>query len=221
MDTNTERKKSILNGRDNEAIPILLEIHCNTLTPKILDCTHNKGTMWKGLTYDLTTMDIDPQFNTDYVADFRKMPFEDDSFDVIVFDPPHLPIASATEHASKIWETRYGLNDIKGNGRDGDNVSEMFYPFLMEAKRVLKQDGIILAKIADLTHNHRYQWQHVDLINTVRKVGLTPCDMLIKVDPSAGNLQSSKWKNIKHLRKSHCFWIVIRNSNKCECKTVK
>jgi hypothetical protein len=47
----------------------------------------------------------------------------------------------------------------------------------------------VLAKIADLVHNHRYQWQQVDFINAVREVGMTPCDMMIKCDPCAGNLE--------------------------------
>lgn len=216
------RYKSVLMGRDNEVIPLLLEIHCNIENPYILDCTHNKGTMWKGLNYNLKTLDIDPSFNTDFVGDFRNMDFiEDNSFDVLVFDPPHLPTNAASEHSSNIWKKRYGITDDKDMGRDGDNVSEMFIPFLDEAKRVLKRDGIVLVKLADLIHNHKYQWQHVDFINAVNRVGgMTPCDMMIKVDPSAGNLTSSKWTNVRHLRKSHCYWIVVRNSNRCECKKV-
>lgn len=214
------REKSFLMGKDNQVIPILLNIHCNTETPLILDCTHNSGKMWKGLDYNLTTLDIDEQFKTDYIGDFRNMDFiGDQTYDVLVFDPPHLPTNGASKNSSNIWKTMYGITDTKGMGRDGDNISEMFLPFLKEAKRVLKNDGIILAKIADLTHNHRYQWQHVDFINAVNLIGgMTPCDMMIKADPSAGNLTSSKWKNVKHLRKSHCYWIVVRNSNRCECK---
>ena len=174
--------------------------------------------MWKGLDYPITTMDIDPSFNTDVVADFRDMPFADKSYDIIVFDPPHLPTNAATEHSSNIWRDRYGITSQTGMGRDGDNVSEMFLPFLHEAKRVLTPGGLVLAKIADLTHNHRYQWQHVDFINAVREIGMTACDMVIKVDPNAGNLKSSKWKKVKHLRKNHCYWMVVRNSKRCESR---
>lgn len=89
--------------------------------------------------------------------------------------------------------------------------------FFKEAKRILKENGIVLAKIADIVHNHKYQWQHVDFIIAAREIGLTPCDMIIKADPNAGNLSSSKWKNIKHVRKAHCYWIVCR-SGTCERK---
>jgi len=54
------------------------------------------------------------------------------------------------------------------------------------------------------------------LVRAAEDVGLMPCDLLIKSDPSQGNLTSSKWKNIKHLRKAHSFWVVLRKSARCE-----
>lgn len=212
------RAKTILMGKDNEVIPILLDIHCNTTEPKILDCTYNTGKMWKDSPFKPHRMDVNPQLELDTVGDFTKMPFGDKEFDVIVFDPPHLPTNAASINSSKIWESSYGITADEGIGRDGDNVTGMFEPFLLEAKRVLKEDGIVLAKIADLIHNHRYQWQQVEFINSVQKLKMTACDMMIKCDPNAGNLQSSKWQNVRHLRKAHCYWIVVRNSLRCECK---
>ena len=92
----------------------------------------------------------------------------------------------------------------------------MFYPFLESVKTVIKPQGILIAKIADLTHNHKYQWQQVDFINSCRDLGIVACDMMIKQDPLAGNLNSSKWNNVKHLRKAHCYFIVCRFNKKCE-----
>lgn len=210
------RPRSVLRGRDPEALGQLLRLHMPSAAPRILDATHNTGKMWRGLDYRVTSMDIDPRFEPDVVGDFRAMPLPDASFDVIVFDPPHLPVAAATAGSSKLWETKYGITADVGRGRDGANVSAQFVPFLREARRVLVPHGIVLCKIADLVHNARYQWQQVDFINAAREVGMTPCDMLIKADPSAGNLTSSKWKTVRHFRKAHCYWIVVRNSSRCD-----
>jgi len=210
------RDFSVFYGKDYELIPTLLNIHCESNNPLILDCTANTGKMWKNLKYKLIRMDINEEFKPDIVGDFNNIPFKDNMFDVLVFDPPHLPTNACSKNSSKIYEKSYGITNNSGVGRDGDNVSEMFKSFLQEAKRVLKNGGIILAKIADLIHNHRYQWQHVDFINYVKQENMTPCDMMIKSDPNAGHLKSSKWINVKHLRKNHCFWIVVRNSDKCE-----
>ena len=210
------RSLSVMNGKDTDVLPILIELHSSSLNPKILDCTYNKGTMWKGLSYKPTRMDINPVFDLDVVGDFKNMPFPDKSYDVIVFDPQFLPSDGARGKASKIWETTYGITDSPD--REGDNVSGLFEPFIKEAKRVLVEDGIILAKMCDIIHNHRYRWQHIDLILAAQKEGLTACDMMIKCDPQAGKLMSSKWQNVRHLRKAHCYWIVIRNSNRCEIR---
>jgi len=216
----TVRLKSVTMATDNTVIPELLEIHLTKANPLILDVTYNRGVMWQGvatkLGYRLVTMDINPALPVMVHASFSQLPFANGVFDVIVFDPPHLPVAGGSLHSSRIWHDRYGITGERGQGRDGDNVSEMFLPFLLEAKRVLVPGGIILAKIADLVHNHRQQWQHVDLILAAQYAGLTACDMLIKVDPKAGRLTSGRWQQVKHLRKAHVFWLVIRNSDDCE-----
>jgi hypothetical protein len=212
-----QRKTSVLMGKDYEAIEILLSTHLpNNPSPCILDCTYNTGKMWKNCRYQPSvTMDICAEFPVDVVGDFTAIPFGEGSFDVVVFDPPHLPNNAGSVHSSKIWESTYGITG-DGKLRSGDNVSQQFIPFLLEARRVLTDKGVILAKIADLVHNHRYQWQQVDFINAVGQVGMTPCDLLIKCDPAAGRLQSSKWSTVKHLRKAHCYWIVVRKGKKCE-----
>jgi hypothetical protein len=211
-----KRYKTVLLGKDNEALNILLELHAAP-NPRIIDCTYNKGRMWQGTSYSPLRMDINSSFELDLVADFTCMPFADSIFDVIVFDPPHLPTHAASFNSSCIWKKRYGIT--AGDAlRDADHVCGLFKPFLREAKRTLKPEGVVLAKIADLVTNHRYQWQQVEFVNVVREVGMTPCDMLIKCDPVAGNLKSSRWKNVMHLRKSHSYWICVRNSSKCERK---
>lgn len=212
------RPLSIHEGRDNSLLLILLEIHSDVKDPKILDCTYNTGKMWKDLySFNPIRMDIDPRFGHDIVGSFDAIPLEDNSLDIIIFDPPHLPTNAASKNSSKIWKDTYGITE-SGEGREGDNISDMFLPFLKEAKRVLVDGGIVLAKIADIVHNHKYQWHHIHFIETAWSLNMTACDVVIKKDPNAGNLKSSKWENVKHFRKCHCYWIVIRNGTRCEAK---
>jgi hypothetical protein len=208
------RPESVMMGRDKDVLQMFIPFYLGD-SPRILDCTYNAGVMWKGTPYRPLRMDIDGSFDLDVVADFRKMPFDDRSFDAVVFDPPHLPHAQDSQASTLGWQRQYGCNKT-GEGRDGDNVSPLFLPFLLEAKRVLVEDGVVFAKIADLVHNHRYQWQHADFLGAVASSGMTACDLLIKRDPSAGSLKSSKWKKAHHLRRCHCYWFVVRNSQKCE-----
>ena len=207
---------------DSRILESLIKIHAPAGVDrlKILDCTYNRGQMWKGFSIDrdylLETMDIDPIHKTDYVCDFMEMPMiKDASFDILVFDPPHLP--GRSKGASGIYEKNYGIIGPT-KGREKNNVIGMFKPFMEQAKRVLKIDGIVLVKICDLVQGRRYQWQHVDLINIARDLGMTPCDLAVKV--GSGSMISSKWKNPYHLRKNHSYWIVIRLKG-CQRKRVR
>jgi len=207
------RPKSVVLGKDPECLTLLLSIHA-VENPRILDVTYNKGVMWKGIlnNYNITKSDIDGTLEgLDLVADYKCLPLPEKSFDVIVMDLPHLPSVGS----SSKWSVKYNT-PIYSNGINDNNVSDNFLPFLQEAKRVLVPNGIVICKIADLIHNHRYQWQMCDFVNDAKSLGLTACDLLIKVDPCGGNMNSSKWKNIKHLRKSHCYFVVVRNGKKCE-----
>ncbi len=94
-------------------------------------------------------------------------------------------------------------------------MKSLFVPFLREAKRVLRPDGLVFAKIKDYVHNHRYRWMHLFFVGGCKKVGLTPCDLVIKRDPCGGNLKSGRWKNAHHARNVHCYWIIVRKG-RCE-----
>ena len=70
----------------------------------------------------------------DVVADFRDMPFPDETFSLVVFDPPHLIRAGRTSWLA----LKYGVlgNDWREDLRKG----------FAECFRVLKPDGILVFK---------------------------------------------------------------------------
>ena len=217
------RPSSVLQGNDSMALDLLIGMHAECLDPVIADVTYGDGTMWKhsGYTPQLRT-DIDGTLpNLTGCHDFRDLPVGwESSLDVVVFDPPHLPNAAAS--AKSGYEGIYGGYGVhvEGEGREGDGVGELFLPFMVEAKRVLVDGGIALCKIIDLVHNHRYQWQHLDLVMAAWWEGMVACDMLVVCHPSAGKLQSGRWQRVLHLRRAHCYWIVVRNGSRCERRRV-
>lgn len=70
----------------------------------------------------------------DIIADFRRMPFEDESFYLVVFDPPHLLKAGDASWLAQ----KYGKLDE--NWRD--DISQGF----TECMRVLKKNGTLIFK---------------------------------------------------------------------------
>lgn len=192
---------------DRELLPVLFDFYAPS-AHVVRDVTANTRKMWRGYepTFDLMFYDIDPNMNPDRVCAWDALPDDDDSVDVLVYDPPHIPQAAASERSMPQMVDSYGLR--RGMS---DHVA-----FLMEAKRVLTTDGIIFAKIKDFIHNHRYTWAVFDFVSAVRVAGMTPCDHIIKRDPCGGNLKSGRWVKAHHARCCHCSWVIVRNSARCE-----
>lgn len=114
---------------------------------KILDACCGSRMFWfdKGHP-DTTFMDIREHYEElpsghvinvkpDVVADFRDMPFEDNTYDLVVFDPPHLLKAGDNSWLAK----KYGkLNPDTWQDDIAKGFSECF--------RVLKPSGTLIFK---------------------------------------------------------------------------
>ena len=80
---------------------------------------------------DGRTLEIKP----DVVADFRNMPFDDNTFYLVVFDPPHLIHAGEKSWLAK----KYGK-------LDENNWKEYISQGFNECMRVLKPNGTLIFK---------------------------------------------------------------------------
>ena len=208
------RPSSVINGRDRDVLNVALPFYVRP-GGRVLDCTANTRKMWRGVewTGEVVYSDIDASHNPDRVCSWDATPFSDASFDALVFDPPHLPTAAATCAGLKQYKDDYGLR--RGEAHESGPAS-VFAAFLAEACRLLRPDGVVLAKLKDYVHNHRYQWTLAAWVGAVQMAdGMTPCDLIVKVDPCGGNLKSGRWKQAHHVRNSHCWWAVARKG-RCE-----
>ena len=117
---------------------------------KILDACCGSKMFWFNKENPLVTfMDIrEEQFEIhgkkinvkpDVVGDFRDMPFGDNTYDLVVFDPPHLKWAGP----NSIMKAQYGQLD-----KDAwpDDIKKGFE----ECFRVLKPNGIMIFKWASV-----------------------------------------------------------------------
>lgn len=114
--------------------------------PKILDACCGSRMFWFDKENpDVTFMDCRQYFeklptghvinvNPDIVADFRDMPFEDDEFDMVVFDPPHLIHAGESSWLAK----KYGRLDELWP----EDIRQGF----AECMRVLRPSGSLIFK---------------------------------------------------------------------------
>jgi ubiquinone/menaquinone biosynthesis C-methylase UbiE len=75
------------------------------------------------------------EINPDIIIDFRKMPFPDQTFNLVVFDPPHLDNLGENSWMFK----KYGKLNKKSWEKDLKNG-------FMESWRVLKKNGTLIFK---------------------------------------------------------------------------
>ena len=114
--------------------------------PRILDACCGSKMFWfdtsRHATVFMDNRELDTELcdgrrlviKPDVVADFRDMPFPDETFALVVFDPPHLVSAGA-----KSWlALKYGVlgKDWREDLRKG----------FAECFRVLKPDGVLVFK---------------------------------------------------------------------------
>ena len=119
----------------------ILDVTCGSRTiwfdknhPAALYCDKRKETdlgYWKsGDGKSTRDCIIDP----DVCCDFTALPFPDNSFPLVVFDPPHLTGAKETAWLVK----KYGKLD--------ENWPQMLHDGFQECMRVLKPDGVLIFK---------------------------------------------------------------------------
>ena len=202
---------SVWEGEDSDLLERLLSFYPRKRPERILDATMNGGRFWRGSDRPVIGLDIEGKYRPQVVGDNARMPFQDGTFDVVVYDPPHIP--NQGKDRQKDFNVRFGL--VRKSSKDNEySFSHTYPPFVAEAHRVMREEGILLCKITDYVHNHRYQWAHVDLIQAAGSAGFRPCDCIIKI--RKGPIIDPKWKVAHHTRRQHCYWLIFRKSTKCE-----
>lgn len=178
----------------------------------ILDATYNAGRFWKGSSRHVVSMDINPKFEPMIIGDNREMAIRDSAFGAVVYDPPHVG-PQGRDKSRKRFDEDFGAT-VDCDKNHGWSLSYLYPPFLKQAKRILKDRGLLLAKITDMVNSHRSKWAHCDFMRMADEAGFTVCDLIIKI--RKGPMVSTKWKTAHHARKRHSFWIVCRNGPSCE-----
>src|SRR5262249_4606602 len=131
---------SVWEGEDGDLLELMLNFYPRETPQRILDVTMNVGRFWRGSKRPVIGLDINQRYRPTIVGDNLHLPFCHECCDVIVYDPPHIP--NQGKDRSKDFNTRFGLV-LKSSAENGYTFSHLYQPFINEAYRVLKPEGIL------------------------------------------------------------------------------
>lgn len=109
-----------------------------------LDATYGRGIWWQQWRpHRLHTLDL--VTDAEVRGDFRCLPFADDTFDLVAYDPPYAAHGGRATSTTKDYNERYGrhLAPMSAAG-----TQQLIDDGLTEALRVTRPGGLVLVKCA-------------------------------------------------------------------------
>jgi SAM-dependent methyltransferase len=171
---------------------------------RVADITYGKGTFW--LRIDLDKYHF---FPSDIVTvpecphDFREeLPYEPDSFDVVVFDPPytHNPGQMIVNDSYQLKETTKGFYH--------DDIIKLYRQGMTQAVRILKPGGTLWVKCMDEIESGVQRLSHIEIYEIARlALSLQIQDLFVITQKYPPVVQH---KRQKHARKNHSYLWVFR-----------
>lgn len=161
---------SVINGTNADLIATIAPLY---LTGSVLDVTYGLGGWWKRFTPDpFTFHDI----NIDGV-DFTALPYSDNSFDAVCFDPPYIAsggLTTATGGGADL-RVRFGVT-----ARTERDLWWLIGNGIAETARVVAPGGFLLVKCGDYVGSGRLVLGHLKVIDAAVAVGLgEPWDLIV------------------------------------------
>jgi hypothetical protein len=179
---------------------------------RVADVTYGRGAFWK---------EVDPARYTLLASDLRtgvdcrSLPYEARSIDCVVLDPPYMEgffrrsanqLAGCGSHAS--FREHYGSSAATTNGpRYHAAVVSLYIEAAIEARRVLREGGILIVKCQDEVSANRQHLTHVEIINEYAAIGFHAKDLFVLVRTNRPGV--SRMKKQVHARKNHSYFLVF------------
>src|SRR5713101_8981235 len=134
-------------GTNDEVFPFILSLYVEPGST-VADVTFGNGVFWRKVpqdTYHLLASDLAKD------VDCRKLPYESNSIDCVVFDPPYMHTPGGTAHVNhQNFEAYYSNNGTENSSKKyHEAVLDLYFKGARDAYRVLKPEGIYIVKCQD------------------------------------------------------------------------
>jgi hypothetical protein len=219
---------SAYEGTNSDVFPLILKIYA--LQGAIIgDVTYGNGVFWSKIDrskYTVYPSDIRTKNLPEGCVggiDCRKLPYNDGSFDVLVFDPPYMHTPGGTAHNGHQNFEKYYANNASVEVEPLNNsvlppenppkyheaVLDLYYRAGKEAWRVLKENGIYIVKCQDEVCANQQRLTHLEITTKFQEYGFKVEDLFVVVrqtDPGVSRLKTQQY----HARKKHSYFMVYR-----------
>lgn len=173
---------------------------------RVLDPTFHLGTWWNAV--DLDTIELfalsDELDSEAFVDghDFRSMPFEDKSFDVIAFDPPYVSKGGRSTSGIKEMDTRYGQHTAPPTPA---LLQDLINDGLTESVRLARR--VVLVKCKDYVSSGRL-W--IGTHRTLTHALDLGCELLDRFEHLSGVGPQPPGRRQVHARRNLTTLLVLR-----------
>jgi 16S rRNA G966 N2-methylase RsmD len=212
--------------RNNVVFPKVLDLHVDEGS-KIADVTWGKGVFWKDVDmskYEAYASDLDPDKSpSGHPVDCRKLPYEDNSLDVVVLDPPYAEgffrrnkeMLAGGDGSHEQFRENYSNGEVldTNGSKYHQAVLDVYYKAGMEAHRVLKADGTLIVKTQDEVSANTQELTHIQITNFYEgELDFYTKDLFITVRSNKPAVSGMN-KQV-HARKNHSYFLVYEmNTN--------
>lgn len=200
-----------IEGTNANLLPVVLGMYVKQGS-RIADVTFGNGVFWRGihpLMYDLVASDIrdgltapDPwsRLQVQGGVDFRRLPYESGTFDAVVFDPPYMNGGSGVKES---------INKCYNNTGNmcHENVMALYLAGMLEARRVLRRQGILFVKCQPAVADHKQHMTHAHIMVVAPMIGFRVEDEFVLRQTTVPLMRH---KTQQHARKNHSYLLVLR-----------
>jgi hypothetical protein len=194
-------------GTNDQVFPFVLSLYVAPGST-VADVTFGHGVFWRKVpksAYKLITSDASTG------TDCRKLPYQDETIDCVVFDPPYMHTPGGTAHIGhQNFENYYKNNMAQSDKKYHEAVLDLYFSAAKEAARVLKQNGVYIVKCQDEVCANQQRLTHVEIINELAKDGFVIEDLFVVV--RTGRPGVSRVLKQVHARKNHSYFLVFIKS---------
>lgn len=155
----------------------------------MLDATYGRGGWWqKWEPPTLFTNDISDESGAEFHYDFRNLPWEDEQFDAVAYDPPYKYNGRAVLGD---FDSRYGIEEYT----DWKDRRALILNGFEECLRVSR--GPVLVKCQDQVVSGKVRWQSFDLMKVAESLG---AELVDRFDMLGGGRPQPEGRRQVHAR---------------------